>query len=66
MLLTGSISRSLLSLFLHFVHTTAKALDRVFDNMDIDADGLISEEEFLSCFGFGPLRDAAARVQLQV
>jgi len=48
------------------VHTTAKALDRVFDNMDIDANGLISEEEFLSCFGFGPLRHAAARVHLQV
>jgi hypothetical protein len=48
------------------VHTTAKALDRVFDNMDIDANGLIREEEFLSCFGFGPLRHAAARVQLQV
>ena len=38
----------------------------MFDNMDIDLNGFISEEEFLACFGCGPLRDAAARVQLQV
>ena len=41
-----------------FTSTKAEGIARVFDNMDVDASGRVSEDEFLAYFGLGPLSHA--------
>lgn len=48
-----------------FSSTSAEGVERIFTNMDLSANGSLSENEFLGYFGYGPLGDVKNKAQVQ-
>jgi hypothetical protein len=48
-----------------FSSTSGEGVERIFNNMDLSANGSLSEDEFLGYFGYGPLGDAKNKAQVQ-